>query len=279
MQPGRWLYLGLIPAILLLAGFFEGLFTLVASAFVDHGAIGIGQFRAFLARADYIDVLLRTLWIAGITTLVAALIGYPVAYLIARTRTGRTAMLLLVIAPWLTSVVVRTYGWMVILGNRGLINGFLQWAGMEGRPLPLMYNPFGIIVGLVHVLCPFMVIAIYATIQQLDPALEEAAMSLRARPVRIFRRVLLPLTLPGVISGAIVVFLMATGAIVTPLLLGGQRDRMLGTQIFQDMFQLFDFPKGAVMAIILTASAICVVLPLQWLERRASRHLRTVEEQ
>jgi len=167
---------------------------------------------------------------------------------------------------------------MVILGNRGLINGFLQWAGLAGRPVPLMYNSFGIIVGLVHVLCPFMIIAIFSTLQQLDPALEEAAMSLRARPCRIFRKVLLPLTLPGVISGAIIVFLMATGAIVTPLLLGGLRDRMLGTQIFQEMFELFDFPKAATMAIILTVSAICVVLPLQWLERRVGRHLRTVEE-
>jgi len=278
MQLGRWLYLGLIPAILLLAGFFYALFTLVASAFVTDGVVGFARFASFFLRADYVDVLVRTLWIAGLTTAIAVVIGYPVAYLIARTRTGRTWLLMLVIAPWLTSVVVRTYGWMVILGNRGLINGFLQWAGLAGRPVPLMYNSFGIIVGLVHVLCPFMIIAIFSTLQQLDPALEEAAMSLRARPWRIFRKVLLPLTLPGVISGAIIVFLMATGAIVTPLLLGGLRDRMLGTQIFQEMFELFDFPKAATMAIILTVSAICVVLPLQWLERRVGRHLRTVEE-
>jgi putative spermidine/putrescine transport system permease protein len=271
MQLGRWLYLGLIPAILLLAGFFYALFTLVASAFVSDGAVGFARFAAFFARADYIDVLVRTLWIAGLTTAIAVVIGYPVAYLIARTRTGRTWLLLLVIAPWLTSVVVRTYGWMVILGNRGLINGFLQWAGLGGRPVPLMYNAFGIIVGLVHVLCPFMIIAIFSTLQQLDPALEEAAMSLRARPWRIFRKVMLPLTLPGVISGAIVVYLMATGAIVTPLLLGGLRDRMLGTQIFQEIFALYNFRRAAAMALILLVSSLIVIIPMQLAEARVRR--------
>ncbi|MGE0719867.1 MAG: ABC transporter permease, partial [Alphaproteobacteria bacterium] len=134
-------------------------------------------------------------------------------------------------------------------------------------------NTTGVVIGLVHVFCPFMILAILAVFLQLERSQEEASMSLGAGPVETFWRVVLPLSLPGVISGVMLVYLMATGAIVTPLLLGGLRDRMLGTQIYQEMFQLFDFPKAATLAVILTATALLVVLPLQWLERRVSRNL------
>ncbi|BBK43280.1 ABC transporter permease [Allostella vacuolata] len=274
MRLGRWAWLLLLPLLCVLGLFLFGLGELVWSSFNGPDGPGLDLYRQFFARADYIDVLIRTLWVAGLTTVVSLFISYPVAYFIARFQGRRDWLLVLILLPWLVSVVVRTYGWIVILGNRGLLNGFLGWLGVIDSPLRLLFNTTGVVIGLVHVFCPFMILAILAVFLQLERALEEASMSLGAGPLETFRRVVLPLSLPGVISGVMLVYLMSTGAIITPLLLGGLRDRMLGTQIYQEMFQLFDFPKAATLAVILTATAFLVVLPLQWLERRVSRNLK-----
>jgi putative spermidine/putrescine transport system permease protein len=275
MRLGRLAWLLMLPLAAALALFLFSLGALVWSSFA--GADGVPRldlYARFFARRDYVDVLVRTLWVAGLTTLVSLAIGYPVAWAVARHKGRRDWLLVLIILPWLVSVVVRTYGWIVILGNRGLLNAFLGWLGVIDTPLKLMFNTTGIVIGLVHVFCPFMILAILAVFLHLERSLEEASMSLGAGPWQTFRKVIWPLSLPGVISGTMIVYLMATGAIVTPLLLGGLRDRMLGTQIYQEMFQVFDFPRAATMAVILTATALAVVLPLGMLERRVSRNLK-----
>ena len=275
MRFGRLAWLLMLPLAAVLGLFLVSLGALVWSSFA--GADGVPRldlYARFFARRDYVDVLVRTLWVAGLTTLVSLAIGYPVAWAVARHKGRRDWLLVLIILPWLVSVVVRTYGWIVILGNRGLLNAFLGWLGVIDTPLKLMFNTTGIVTGLVHVFCPFMILAILAVFLHLERSLEEASMSLGAGPWQTFRKVVWPLSLPGVISGTMIVYLMATGAIVTPLLLGGLRDRMLGTQIYQEMFQVFDFPRAATMAVILTATALAVVLPLGMLERRVSRNLK-----
>ena len=275
MRFGRLAWLLMLPLAAVLGLFLVSLGALVWSSFA--GADGVPRldlYARFFARRDYVDVLVRTLWVAGLTTLVSLAIGYPVAWAVARHKGRRDWLLVLIILPWLVSVVVRTYGWIVILGNRGLLNAFLGWLGVVDTPLKLMFNTTGIVIGLVHVFCPFMILAILAVFLHLERSLEEASMSLGAGPWQTFRKVIWPLSLPGVISGTMIVYLMATGAIVTPLLLGGLRDRMLGTQIYQEMFQVFDFPRAATMAVILTATALAVVLPLGMLERRVSRNLK-----
>ena len=275
MRLGRFAWLLMLPLAAALGLFLFSLGVLVWSSFA--GADGVPKldlYARFFARRDYVDVLVRTLWVAGLTTLVSLAIGYPVAWAVARHKGRRDWLLVLIILPWLVSVVVRTYGWIVILGNRGLLNAFLGWLGVVDTPLKLMFNTTGIVIGLVHVFCPFMILAILAVFLHLERSLEEASMSLGAGPWKTFRKVIWPLSLPGVISGTMIVYLMATGAIVTPLLLGGLRDRMLGTQIYQEMFQVFDFPRAATMAVILTATALAVVLPLGMLERRVSRNLK-----
>jgi putative spermidine/putrescine transport system permease protein len=276
VQFGRLTGLLLLPLLALLALFLYGLWQLVWSSFVGTGATGpsLDLYRQFFARADYVDVLFRTLWVAALTTVISLVIGYPVAYFVARYQGRRDWLLILILLPWLVSVVVRTYGWIVILGNRGLLNSYLKWMGVIDGPIKLMFNTTGVVIGLVHVFCPFMILAILAVFLQLDRSQEEASMSLGAGPVETFWRVVLPLSLPGVVSGVMLVYLMSTGAIVTPLLLGGLRDRMLGTQIYQEVLQLFDYPKAAAIAVILTVTALLVVLPLQWLERRVSRNLK-----
>ena len=275
MRFGRLAWLLMLPLAAVLGLFLVSLGALVWSSFA--GADGVPKldlYARFFARRDYVDVLVRTLWVAGLTTLVSLAIGYPVAWAVARHKGRRDWLLVLIILPWLVSVVVRTYGWIVILGNRGLLTAFLGWLGVVDTPLKLMFNTTGIVIGLVHVFCPFMILAILAVFLHLERSLEEASMSLGAGPWQTFRKVIWPLSLPGVISGTMIVYLMATGAIVTPLLLGGLRDRMLGTQIYQEMFQVFDFPRAATMAVILTATALAVVLPLWMLERRVSRNLK-----
>ena len=274
MRFGRLAWLLMLPLAAALGLFLFSLGALVWSSFAGaDGVPSLDLYARFFARRDYVDVLLRTLWVAGLTTLASLAIGYPVAWAVARHKGRRDWLLVLIILPWLVSVVVRTYGWIVILGNRGLANAFLGWLGVLDTPLKLMFNTTGIVIGLVHVFCPFMILAILAVFLHIERSLEEASMSLGAGPWLTFRKVILPLSLPGVISGTMIVYLMATGAIVTPLLLGGLRDRMLGTQIYQEMFQVFDYPKAAAMAVILTATALAVVLPLGALERRVSRNM------
>ncbi|MGR3585016.1 ABC transporter permease [Pseudooceanicola nanhaiensis] len=263
----------LAPSALLMAVFVVGLVRLIWSSVVLDGQFDLAHYTAIFSRSDYVAMLGRTLRTAALTTLFALLIGYPTAYYVARYRGNRNVLLLLIIFPWLVSIVVRSYGWVVILGPRGLINSFLTWSGLTDRPAPLMYNDFSVVLGLVHVLCPFMIIAIVSVLMQIPRNLEEASMSLGGRPVHTFATVLLPLSLPGILTGTTLVYLMATGAIVTPLLLGGLGDTMLGTEIFQEVMHFFDYPKAAALATVLLVTALAIVLPIQLLERRVTRRL------
>jgi putative spermidine/putrescine transport system permease protein len=274
MKFGRLHLLLLVPAGLLMTIFIIGLTQLGWQSLVTDGEIGLGNYSEFFARSDYVRVLMRTIEISLITTLCSLLIGYPAAYCIARAGKWRNLLMLLVIMPWLVSLVVRTYGWVVLLGNRGTINSFLMWIGVIDSPLRLLFNQSGVVIGLVHVLCPFMIISILTVFMHIERSMEEASMILGAGPEETFLRVIAPLSLPGVISGCTIVFLLSTGAIITPLLLGGPRNSMLATQIYQDVFQLFDFPKASAMAFLLMASALIFVGPLQILEKRVLRHLK-----
>ncbi len=210
---------------------------------------------------------------AATTSALCLLLGYPTAWFLARTRLRRDLLLLLVVMPWLVSIVVRTYGWIVLLGNRGLINDLVMASGLADRPIRLMFNTGGVVIGLVHVFCPFTVMTVLGSLLQQDSAMEEAGTSLGAGPWTNFRRVMLPLSVPGIMSGLTLVYLMSTGAIVTPLLLGGIGDQMLGSQIYTEVFQQFNFPKAAVLAVLLGASSLLVILPLRWMERRLTRNL------
>lgn len=263
----------LAPSAILIGIFLIGLVRLIASSVLIDGQIDLHHYVDIMNRPDYVAMLGRTLRTAALTTFFCLLLGYPTAYYVARYQGNRNILLLLIIFPWLVSIVVRSYGWVVILGPRGLVNGFLMWAGMADRPFKLMYNDFGVVMGLVHVLLPFMIIAILSVLMQISRTLEEASMSLGGRPVYSFRTVLLPLSLPGILTGVTLVYLMSTGAIVTPLLLGGLGDTMIGTEIFQEVMHFFDYPKAAALATVLLVTAMAVVLPLQFLERWLSKRL------
>jgi putative spermidine/putrescine transport system permease protein len=260
----------LTPALLLLALFAISVVQMIATSFIGKDGFSLEHYREFFTRPDYIAIYLRTIGVSFLVTLFSILLGYPIAFGIWRYRGNRNHLMIMVILPWLVSIVVRTYGWIVILGPKGLINEFLGWVGVIHSPLRLMFNTTGVVIGLVHVLIPFMIISILSVLLHLDRKLEEASMSLGGRPFYTFWRVSLPLSLPGALSGAMLVYLMSTGAIVTPILLGGVADRMVGTQMYQEMIQTFNFPKGSMLAFLLLLAGLAVVLPMQKLERRLS---------
>jgi len=273
MKPNRIILL-LLPAGLLMSVFVAGLAYLAGQSLVTPDGLGLQNYVDFFERPDYVRVLLRTLEVALITTVVTLLIGYPAAYAIAGARKRRNALMLLVILPWLVSLVVRTYGWVVLLGNRGTLNSLLLWLGITDGPIRLLFNQIGVVIGLVHVFCPFMILSVLTVFMHTDRSLREASAMLGGNPVQTFLRVTGPLSMPGVVSGCTIVFLLSTGGIITPLLLGGPRNAMLATQIYQDVFQLFNFPKASAMAFLLTLCAAVLVWPLQAVEKRMLRNMK-----
>jgi len=267
--PSR-LILGL-PKALAITTFGVSLIGLGVASFSDQaGHFSLALYQALLLSPAIQMVIVRTLWVAAVVTLISLLLAYPLALFIAQAR-NRDMMLILVLSPWLTSIVVRTFGWVVLLGNRGVINQTLLGTGIIDKPIQMIFTPGGMILGLVHVLLPFMVISILSVLIQLDRRLTEAGMSLGAGPVETFFRVTLPLSSPGALSGCALVYLVSAGAIVTPLLLGGVRDRMMGTQIFQEIFGLYEFPRAAGLALILVVTSLIAIAPIQALDAWARR--------
>lgn len=260
------------PMGLLIAGFALSILGLLWSSLWNGG---LALYADLLADTIIQRVLWRTAWISLVTSALCALLGYPLALFLARSP-NRNLWLILVISPWLVSVVVRTFGWMVLLGTRGVINTALRDWGLIDLPIRILFTPTAVIIGLVHVFLPFMVIAILSSLLQQDRVLEEAGRILGGSRWQTFRRVTLPLSMPGVIGGCSLVLLMSAGAIVTPLLLGGLRDRMLGTQIYSEIFQVFNFDRATAMAVLLLALALIMVAPLRMIEARIRHRLEGV---
>lgn len=201
----------------------------------------------------YLRILVRTLMLAAITTLLCLAVGYPMAYAIAAAGRWKHALLFLVVLPFWTSFLVRTYAIMFLLRDTGLVNSVLMGIGLTDAPLTLLYTPGAVLAGLVYGYLPFMVLPVYASLEKLDPALLEAAESLGARPVARFVRVTLPLSMPGVVAGCLLVFIPSLGAFLTPDLLGGAKQVMVGNLI-QQQFQASDnWPFGAALTIAMMA--------------------------
>jgi putative spermidine/putrescine transport system permease protein len=270
------------PWLLLLAplAVFTGLFllplvNLFAISFQAYdrvtGAVGgltLGNYAAFLGDPFYLGILGRTLRIGVLATAAALVLGYPVAYHLSRARGRRRAYLMLgILAPLLVSVVVRSFGWLVILGPNGLVNSTLTGLGLVAEPLRLLYTEGAIVLGLTHVFLSFMVLSIAAALDRIDPALLRAAQNLGAGPGRAFLRIVLPLSLPGVAAGCLIVFTLSTSAFITPALLGGPRVKVMSFLAYQQTLLLTDWPYGSAIAFILLAvSGAAVLVYLRVLE-------------
>jgi putrescine transport system permease protein len=202
----------------------------------------------------YIATYLNSIKVAAITTLWCAFVGYPMAYYIARSRPAvRSLLLVLVILPFWTSLLLRVYAWVGILRNDGLLNNFLMWLGVISTPLEIYRTDLAVYIGLVYAYLPFFILPLYANLVKLDVRLLEAAYDLGARPWKAFLRVTLPLSLPGVIAGAMLVFIPTVGEYVIPELLGGADTLMMGRVMWTEFFNNTDWPMAAAVTVVMVA--------------------------
>ncbi|MFZ1508177.1 MAG: ABC transporter permease [Anaerolineae bacterium] len=254
--------LGLIaPALLWLVLFFAVPLVIVfVYSFLTRGTYGqviwdfnLGNYvRVF--DSLYVRIFLRSLRVAALTTVLCLAVGYPLGYFIARRGPRRRGiLLLLLVVPFWTNFLVRTYAWRVILSNEGPINSLLMGLGLTNRPVPMLFTEFAVLVGLVYSYLPEMVLPIYAAVERLDFNLVQAAHDLYANDFQAFRRVVLPLTMPGILAGSILVFIPCLGAFVTPDILGGARTVMLGNLIQQQFLTARDWPFGSAVSFVLMA--------------------------
>ena len=201
----------------------------------------------------YIGILLRSFWISALSTFICLVLGFPMALFIARSGARRNLYLNLVILPFWTSFLVRTYAWMFLLRDTGLINTVLQSLGITHQPLPLLYNDGAVILGLVYGYLPFMVLPLYTSLEKLDKSLLEASADLGATPLVTLTRVIIPMSAPGIRAGSILVFITCLGAYLTPDLLGGSKTVMIGNVIQNQFTQARDWPFGAAVSLGLMA--------------------------
>lgn len=263
-------WLLLLPAALLLGVFLViPYLNIVLMSFrtpgegTPYGAgFTIGNYVRFFSDGFYLFQVFNTLWIGLLTTALCLLIGFPVAWQLTRVDMRFRGLAYgLVLSPLLVGIVIRSYGWTILLGNAGLINRTLQAAGIIDAPLPLMYNALGITIALVHVFLPFMILPIMAAIQGVDPSLESAARSLGASRFTAFRRIILPLSMPGIQAGCILVFVLSLSAYVTPSLIGGMRVKTMAVTVVDALIDTFQWPWGSALALMLSVTgAICVVV-------------------
>ncbi|WP_149536076.1 ABC transporter permease [Siccirubricoccus phaeus] len=209
---------------------------------------------ATLGSRTILAAILNTNWIAFLVTLVVLALGYPLAYALTRAKgLAFTAILVCILLPYFTSVIVRTYAWMVLLGRNGLINQALLGLGVIQQPLELMYNRTGVIIGMTYVLLPYMILTLYSAMKAVDPRLLQAAEGMGASPFEVFRKVFFPLTLHGVVAGALIVFILGVGFFITPALMGGPGDIMIAMLIEREIELTQNWPVAALMTLVLLA--------------------------
>ncbi|HEY9066563.1 MAG TPA: ABC transporter permease [Burkholderiaceae bacterium] len=224
-----------------------------------QGGLTLASYATVLGDTYYYEVFWRTGWIAALTTLICVLVGAPEAYILSRMgRPWRSIFLLVILAPLLVSVVVRAFGWGLLLGPNGLVNQALDAIGI-GR-LRMLYTPVAVVVALVHVMLPFMVIPVWTSLQKLDPQVEDAALSLNASPWTVMRRVVLPQITPGLLSGSLIVFGLSASALAIPGLLGGRRLKMVATLIYDEYLHELNWPLGAAIALALLVINLAIML-------------------
>jgi putative spermidine/putrescine transport system permease protein len=228
----------------------------------------LAHYVAVFTDEYYYGIFWRTFWIAGLTTVICLLIGAPEAYVLSRMgNPWRSIFLLVVLAPLLVSVVVRAFGWSMLLGPQGVLNHALQAVGLG--PVRILYTEAAVVIALVHVMLPFMVIPVWTSLQKLDPGVENAALSLSASPFTTLRRVVLPQVMPGILSGSLIVFGLSASAFAIPGLLGGRRLKMVSTVVYDEYLHELNWPLGAALALILLLANLVVMLSYnRVLERR-----------
>lgn len=230
----------------------------------------LAHYAAVLTDDYYHRIFWRTFWISALVTLICVLIGAPEAYVLSRMRNPwRSILLLVVLAPLLVSVVVRAFGWSMLLGPEGLVNQAIRAVGLP--PMRILYTETAVVIALVHVMLPFMVIPIWTSLQKLDPGVENAALSLNASHFTTLRRVILPQVAPGMLSGSLIVFGLSASAFAIPGLLGGRRLKMVATVVYDEYLHELNWPLGAAIALTLLLANLAVMLSYNRVVERSYR--------
>jgi putative spermidine/putrescine transport system permease protein len=269
-------YLVLAPSCLVLTVFFAlPMGTMIGMSFTDGETLAptLAHYQRFLSDGLSLAGLYRTAVMSILVAFCVTVLGYPVAYYLARSRSRwRAVVFALALAPELAGVVLRTYGWLIILEDRGFINDALLNLGIIASPLPLSKNLFAVVVGLTHVVLPFGVLSLTTSIQGIDPNLERAAQMLGASRLSVLRHIVLPLSVPGIVSSLLISFTMSASAYATPALLGGARFKVLATMIYEQVLFYIDWRFAAVMAIALLIMMLAVsFLGIRYETRRSNR--------
>lgn len=259
------------PGLLLLGlGFLVPAATiLVLGVQNPEGGFTLGHLARFLGDPHYLAIAWRTIKLSLLITLICALAGFPLAYVMARASARlRLWLIICITLPLMTSVVVRTFGWMVLLGRGGLVPDALYALGFVRRNFTLMHTETAIVVGMAQVLFPFMVLSILGVIMKIDPRIEEACRVMGCSLLQTVRRVVLPLSLPGVIAGSLLVFTLSCSYFVTPALLGGARLPVVAGSIYETATKTLDWPFAAAQSIILLVGVMLLLIPYVRLSRR-----------
>jgi len=235
-------------------------------------ALTVENYVKFFTDGYYTAVLWRTVRVALATTAICLLMGFPLAYVLARTRTRhKNLLIMLVVLPLFVGNAVRAAGWMVAFGNKGLLNASLMGLGAIPQPLEIMFTETAVVIGITAVNLPFMVLTLQSVIEGIDRSVEEAAFSLGADPWRMARRVLFPLAMPGILAGTILTFILAMNAYATPVLLGGPRFQTMGPLVYNQFLQQNNWPFGGAIAFILMTATLILTATANFLVQRRYR--------
>jgi len=226
---------------------------------VDEPTWSLDHYRDLMSDTVFFNTLVNTLYTAVIVTFGTLVLGYPVALALVRTKKMAPVILVIVLLPFWTSVLVRSYAWMVLLGRHGLINEALLSSGLIERPLRLLNTPLAVYIGMIHILLPYMILPIANALRQIDPSLARAASGLGSPPWKTFLQVTLPLSVPGVAAGGLLVFVLSLGFYITPAMLGGPRDITLSMLIANQVDQL-NWAYAACLSAVLLATALIIIV-------------------
>ncbi len=256
------LLLALPGLVLLVLAYFLPIGQMLALSISGREGPTLEHFARFLSDPFYIGILWRTVRLSLLITFICALLGFPFAYIMARVGPRlRMWMVVAVILPLMTSVVVRTFGWMVLLSRNGMVSQIARDLGWAERNFQLMHSESAIVIGMVQVLLPFMTLSILGVISRLDTRLEEAARTMGGSFLDTMRSVVLPLSLPGIVAGSLLVFTLSASSFITPSLMGGARIQVLAGSVYKSVTQTLEWPFAAAQAVILFVGVLLVLIP------------------
>lgn len=226
-----------------------------------HYTFGFGNYADFLGEPIYWNTLLRTAWMSVLVTVLALFTGFPVAYYIAKiaSQRSRAALFLMCLVPLWVSDLVRAFGWIVLLRETGLISGALQDLGVIRGPVELLYNDITVVIGLVYTVVLFMIVPLVSTLDGMDNSLLEAGYNLGGNRFTVFRRIVVPYAMPGIVAGSIIVFMLTAGSYLTPILLGGKNSMWFTEQIYEQFVTRYNWESGATFGVLLLIFTSCVV--------------------